>query len=172
MGCATVALVMAALPLWAPGAVAGQGWSDDCSDGQTKPGTEVPILTTPVTFGLEAGQAEGTYVQVCYSTTPEGSSATGVAGGIIEVRVLDDEHLGCQEDSSPTLVGAHCLTHDPNPSSIGQTFSASFRVQDFDVVITQTGAELGQIDSLVCLRGFTVFTPAGVVGPVDLGACT
>lgn len=171
--CAAVGMLVAAVPLWAPGAAAGQGWSDDCTDGQTKPGgTEIPILTSPVTFNLEAGDADGTYVQVCYSTTPEGSGSTAVTGGIVEVRVFDDEHVGCHYDDSPTLVGVHCLTHDPNPSSIGQTFSAAFRIQDTDVVISQTGAELGQLDSLVCLRGLTVFTPAGIVGPVDVGACT
>jgi hypothetical protein len=170
---ATMALLLAALPVWAPGAIAGQGWSDDCTDGNTKPGgTEIPILTSPVTFNLEAGDADGTYVQVCYSTTAEGSGATAVTGGIVEVRVFDDEHIGCHYDDSPVLVGAHCLMQDPNPSSVGQTFTAAFRVQDVDIVITQTGAELGQVDSLVCLRGFTVYTPAAVVGPADVGVCT
>lgn len=173
MGCATVALLMAAVPLGAPGAVAGIGWSDDCTDGQTKPGgTEIPILTSPVTFNLEAGDADGTYVQVCYSTTAEGSGSTAITGGIVEVRVFDDEHVGCHWDDSPTLVGVHCLMQDPNSSSIGQTFTAAFRVQDVDVVITQTGAELGQLDALVCLRDMTVYSPAGNIGPVDVGACT
>jgi hypothetical protein len=173
VGCVTVALLAAALPVWAPGAFAGQGWSDDCTDGQTKPGgTEIQILTSPVTFNLEAGDADGTYVQVCYSTTAEGSGSTAVTGGIVEVRVFDDEHVGCHDDDSPTLIGLECRFQDPNPSSIGQTFTASFRVQDIDIVITQTGAELGQLDALVCLRDMTVYSPAGNVGPVDVGACT
>lgn len=173
-GCVTIALFAAALPVWAPGAVAGEGWSEGCTDGSTKPGgTEIPIVSSPVTLNLEAGVDNGGYVQVCYSTTAEGSSAPAVTGGMVETFPAPyTGHIACHDDDSPTLVAIECQTQDPNPSSTGLTYSASVHAQDLEVGIAPTGAELGQLDSVVCLRDVAVYTPVGSTGPVDLGACS
>lgn len=174
VGCVTIGLLAGVLPVWAPGAVAGEGRSDDCTDGSVKPGgTEVPIVTSPVTLNVEAGAENGGYVQLCYSTTAEGSGSTAVTGGIIETFPSPNTgHVACHDDTSPTLIGITCETPDPNPASTGLTYSASVRVQDTEVGIAPTGVELGQLDSVVCLRDVAAYTPVGNTEPVDVGVCS
>ena len=73
--------LLVALP--AAPAAAGTGASKNCSDGLGY--REVPILTSPVTVGLEvqhAPSSAGQRVWICYSTAGVGQPAYLTSGGI------------------------------------------------------------------------------------------
>lgn len=75
---AVVVALAAAGALVAAPAEAGEYWSPTCNNGV---GNETPLLTWPVTLGVQRN-ADGS-VYVCYSTTPQGSP--GGVGGMLWV---------------------------------------------------------------------------------------
>jgi hypothetical protein len=150
----------------------GQGASTVCDDG-TGPGMEVPLVHDPVTFDIEVGTTGPTYLNVCYSTTPFGNGAPAVTGGVIGIN-LSTESVYCTPDTTPIVLAVSCSTTDPNPASPGKTVSVSIRIQHLTVGTGPLGAEVGSPDTTagqVCLRGFTIYGPTGVIGPFNLGAC-
>lgn len=173
--CVRLVVLALVLALGGPAAPArgGQGASQVCDDG-TGPGMEVPIAHDPVTFDVEIGTSGMTYLNVCYSTTPYGNGEAAVTGGVIGVNVSNGT-VYCTPDSSPIVLAVDCSLGDPDPSSPGRTASVTIRFQHITASTGTLGAEVGTPDTTagqVCLRGFTVYGPTGVVvGPFNLGAC-
>lgn len=68
-------------------ALAGTGISQNCTDGDN----DVLLLSNPITLGIESAafvnHSVPTYVMLCYSTSPAGSTAPTLAGGGIGVNV-------------------------------------------------------------------------------------
>jgi hypothetical protein len=71
---------LGAVALLATPAHAGTGSSTRCSDGT---GSETPVLTSPVTVGIET---QGNVLILCYGTGATGQPTNGT-GGTISVRV-------------------------------------------------------------------------------------
>ncbi|HEU0130921.1 MAG TPA: hypothetical protein VFQ85_08025 [Mycobacteriales bacterium] len=83
-----VALTFAGLAATVPGhALAGSGASQNCAND----GNDVPILTAPVTLGIEAGaltsHALPTNVMVCFSTSSWGYPGSELTGGAVAAYV-------------------------------------------------------------------------------------
>jgi hypothetical protein len=86
-----LALATASLTAFVPGeALAGVGASQLCNDNNP-PGSEIHLLTTPITLEVEspafAGGGVPTYLQVCYSTTPYGTTSTPSEGGYFSIPI-------------------------------------------------------------------------------------
>lgn len=111
-----LALATTGLSAALPGAaLAGTGPSQFCQDGNGD-GEVIPILNgVPLTLGLETpalvNHSIPTYVQVCYATTPFGSTATPSVGGDFVVNVglpgTTNEGTFCGSDST-SLVTVDC----------------------------------------------------------------
>ena len=134
VGAATLLVALPALP--AAPAAAGTGTSTHCSDGIGY--REIPILTSPVTVGVEINRApaigESQYLLICYSTTAVGQPGV-VTGGAIAVHVVPGANtvypgayvgLGCYPDFA-TGVGPACA------------FSNSANVAPADVAVATNG---------------------------------
>lgn len=116
-------------------ALAGVGPSQECSDGYPS-GSEIPILNAPITLGVESptfgGNVGPTYLQVCYSTSANGSSSTPSEGGVFDVYVAypgaypgPGTGVACANDGT-TIVAVDCglitnptATFTPNPGGGG-----------------------------------------------------
>jgi hypothetical protein len=152
----------------APAAQAGSYQSTHCSDGIASNGTEFPLVGNPVTFDIEVGNGLS-YLQICYSTTPRGSTAPAVTGGVITV--YDSGHVGCWQDTSPVVFGLHCQTGDDNPGSVGRWIKLEISLQGSPTTVGPIGGEVGTPSSPACIRGFYLYAPTGVIGPYNIGVC-
>ena len=106
LGAATLFAGLTAFP-----ANAGTGSSTWCSDGQGY--REIPILTSPVTVGIEIEHPPGLQHQkifLCYSSNAVGEPST-VAGGVITLDIWTGNGaavlLGCGGDYT-TGIGPNC----------------------------------------------------------------
>lgn len=117
-----VALAAASLAAIAPGeALAGVGYSQECNDNFPS-GSEIHLLTSPITLEVESPTfALGTvptYLQVCYSTTPYGTTSTPSEGGVFDVYVAwpgTGTGAACANDPASVLT-VSCLD-TVNPSA-------------------------------------------------------
>ena len=151
-----------------PPAEAGWFYSTHCSDGVAPDGTEFPLVGSPVTFDVEVGNGVS-YLQVCYSTTPRGSTAPAVTGG--GITVYNAGHVGCWYDSSPVVLGVHCQTGDDNPGSAGRWIKLELTLQGSPVTLGPIGGEIGAVSGPACLRGLYLYVPNGMIGPYNVGVC-
>jgi hypothetical protein len=166
---ATLCGALLSLGLAGVPAHAGQGASQLCNDG-IGPGTEIPIVSTPVTLHLEISATSPAYLQVCYSTTSVGSTAPTVTGGEIAVYdITGNAWVFCAPDNT-TVLAVSCDRLDANPASPGYKLSFGIRAQE-TVVNVDLGAEVGQLGAPACLRGLTVWVAAGQLGPFNVGVC-
>lgn len=154
----TGVIVLGLLPLFAfvTPARAGVGPSTWCADGA---GTETPIISSPITLNLETGT--GPDLNICYSTTAVGSNAVAVSGGRLSIGAGSGRVL-CEPDTSSTLMQVLC---EVDSDTIRVRLTVQGDTYDIGVMYTM-------LDTLVCLRSATVFTPTGSVGPYDIGVCT
>jgi hypothetical protein len=92
---------------------AGPRAPNACSDGQYSDAlTDVSILTSPITLGLELGNPTGPYpghVALCYSTSPKGYSGSDTTGGHLAVNVLAPWN-------GPAPANAVCVPEDNTPA--------------------------------------------------------
>jgi len=178
VGIAVLALTGALVVGFAP-ARAGVGPSRACEDGTPPPGgTDTsPFLRGPITVGAGAGSnpADTVYVDLCFSNTEY--DTPGTVGGFISARIQAHQtapnvyQVGasfvCTPDTNSiwpicdNAAGVFVTQNDPNPSSIGNTFSTTLYVPGTSLPIGQTGAEIGTLGG----------TPPGTTGQSLNGTC-
>ncbi len=115
--------------------LAGTGPSQVCEDGAGN--DDIPLLTTPVTLGLEVGSPAlapaglggrgGNYVTLCYSPTPYGSTAQVLTGGAISVHLVESgstvstDETACYPDGFESLIvncdGSETASYTVTPAS-------------------------------------------------------
>jgi hypothetical protein len=116
------ALATAGFAAVVPGqALAGVGYSQECNDNYPS-GSEIHLLTWPITLAVEspdfAGGTVPTYLQVCYSTTPYGTTSTPSEGGVFDVYVAYPGFgtgAACANDPASVLI-VNCAA-GANPSA-------------------------------------------------------
>lgn len=105
LGATLTANVLIAAP-----AHAGTGASPYCFDGTW---TDVPILSSPMTVGVETHAGpDGTWITVCYATSEVGFGGGQITGGFAKVYVSPSGasgHVQCQPDTNPAVAPVSCV---------------------------------------------------------------
>jgi hypothetical protein len=171
-GLTTVVLLGGLIAIAVP-AQAGQGASEWCSDNMGNPGRiEIPILTSPVTLGIEIGPPNGQgvipqHVHICYSTTPTGSSGSELTGGNITVNPLNVGSNGvgveCIPDDNAQGVTVDCsgstyptYTVNPGGTNGGQVITVSI---PFSICVGQCAND--ELNTTGLIVGTITQAPAG-----------
>jgi hypothetical protein len=147
---AVVAAALASTVMLAAPASAGVGESVYCSDGGW---TDVPILTTPITLGIEANVnlAGDSWVALCYATSPVGFGGAQVTGGLLKVGVRADGtgYYQCRPDGNAYVLLVGCNgTYDLNPLPPNTPISVYLNTLTVDTSVTapvtlgKTGIEI------------------------------
>jgi hypothetical protein len=147
---AALVAAFTALVFFAPAADAGTGESGYCFDGGW---TDVPILTTPVTLGVETHVDSGrAWIAVCYATSPLGFGGAQVTGGLAKIYVGTDGSgfVQCRPDANPYVLELACgasFTFQPaGPGGISLLFDASAGAVNTPLVtLGTTGLVINQL---------------------------
>ena len=156
------------------------GPSTACTDGQ---GTEqsVPNPVVGVAVEVYPGYAGGDMAQVCWSSTPWGSSAPEAAGGQARVEHVPTgpssarTSVTCAGDrTGATMVTIDCANYvytfeDGNPGTEGKSLSGTFQAgASGPLGLARTGADLAYPATNATTSGAA---PGGTVG-TGTGTCT
>jgi hypothetical protein len=125
---ATIAAAVLTAGTFLTPAHAGTGASAFCFDGNH---TDIPVLSSPITLGVETGTNAGdTWVTVCYATSEVGYPGAHTTGGFAKILVRPDGSgwFQCSPDANAYVLYLSCFapfSFSPANGGLSVTFEAT-----------------------------------------------